>query len=382
MKKKNFYFYLLILIFLILFIKKDIFSINEDLINNFDFNRINMNNNNKKPFENSFYKNINIKTINGLNVSIKIHYRIWTNIDLNKSIENKNIYKFLLIHGFAGSTYSYQKFSDLILKNGKSFFILAFDLPNFGYSERKKLKLSNIDFSIIIFKLIKEIDEDYKISNSNWFIFGHSMGGRIALFTIFLYEFFIKNNKENLIDNKFKNLYNILKSNNVINYEKNNEEKLKLSEKVFLISPALNEISKNSILFKLDLLKNFLINTIKINLNYISIEQILKVVYNKDPEIGDIYGYLNPLLIPYTIHFVLYMLDTNDPFKISSFINFINMEIIFIWGDKDIIVPFNENTQKLINKIKSKKIFFIPNSGHCPMETDVEKFLDIVLSNI
>ncbi|MCX8057978.1 MAG: alpha/beta hydrolase [Spirochaetes bacterium] len=396
--------FLTILILYLIFNGKIIMGneLNNNVDNIINFFYSNQNKENKTPFNNSFYTNIEFFTLKGIRTELKIHYRIWTNYELFykypqniKNFDKKCIEKLFLIHGFAGSTYSYQNFSENFLEiinnnenlknnnlKSKIFFIFAIDLPNFGYSERKKIKLSSVDFSLIILKLLKEFDKNYYLENIEWTLFGHSMGGRICLYTIYLYENFIEN-FEILFESKIKQSKNLFKIFNFFNINEvtNNEEykKILLKNRFILISPAINNSKRSDIFLKISFIKKFLVEFIKTQLNYDSIKKILKFVYNKSPQEKDIYGYLNPLILPKTIENVLYMLDINDIINIYEFIYEINREFVFIWGENDNVVKLNDENLKIIERLKFKKLYIINGSGHCPMETETLQFIGPII---
>ncbi|OIJ18400.1 alpha/beta hydrolase [Anaerobacillus alkalidiazotrophicus] len=81
----------------------------------------------------------------------------------------------LFIHGFASSTYTFNRLFPLIEKH---FSIIAIDLPGFGRSE----KSTTFVYSFKNYaELIEQCIDYFKLTNVT--IVGHSMGGQIALYT-------------------------------------------------------------------------------------------------------------------------------------------------------------------------------------------------------
>ncbi|OIJ10542.1 alpha/beta hydrolase [Anaerobacillus alkalilacustris] len=81
----------------------------------------------------------------------------------------------LLIHGFASSTYTFNRLFPLL---EKYFSLIAIDLPGFGRSE----KSTNFMYSFKNYaELIVQCIDYFRLTNVT--IVGHSMGGQIALYT-------------------------------------------------------------------------------------------------------------------------------------------------------------------------------------------------------
>ena len=79
----------------------------------------------------------------------------------------------LLVHGFGGSTYSFQ--STIKPLNAAGFVTVAVDLPGFGYSERSnELNHSQNARGELLWTFIQLIDAN--LESHTWHLAGHSMG--------------------------------------------------------------------------------------------------------------------------------------------------------------------------------------------------------------
>lgn len=319
---------------------------------------------NEEKFEDKrFYdsESLNPKVIKSLNVdSLKMHFQLF--LPENISEENKIKGKFLLVHGFAGCSFSFNKLAPLLADAG--FLVVALDLPNFGYSDRVKIKLNSNCLADLIYnflvqfdnhiiaknnifqnfnqEVIKTISKDYPI---RWNIVGHSMAGRII--TVFSYKY------KNIIDS------------------------------VNLISPAFFSIKPYSLFTKLPPFNLFLYLYVSSTLKKENFAKLLEKIYFRKPMDYEVENYLKPLLIPKTFEYILYMLDVNedeeyDPPKLLDKLSF---NILLIWGKKDRIVPL-KGSIKLVDKIKEKNLFIIDNAGHNSMETHAEIVFEQIMKHI
>ncbi len=322
---------------------------------------------NSKVYENSYYLSANITdSIKILNTTIKIPETINNNkyYDYEKyeksakifNIEKINIHyqlylpavkpkgKILLVHGFAGSTFTYHTLAPMLANKG--YVVVSIDLPNFGYSERLKIKLNSNCFADLIYQFITNFDNIYnedilKDIENSWNIIGHSMSGRILI----------------VFANKYK-------------------EKL---DNLILISPALSNSGNFPLITKIIPFNIFLNFYIQFSLKKENFAKILEKVYNRKPEQLEIDSYLTPLLIPDTISYVLYMLDVEEDifYNPENILNKIEKNILLIWGEDDKIVPFAKS-MRFIDLIKNKVLKTIENSGHNSMETDTESVFNFI----
>ena len=96
---------------------------------------------------------------------VTLHYRTWIN-------DSTNLKPWiLLVHGFSGSTYTWNKNIDTLVSAGYN--VVAVDVPPFGYSDKNRRTNQSVDSRAnLLWHFTKEICQ-----NERWILFGHSMGG-------------------------------------------------------------------------------------------------------------------------------------------------------------------------------------------------------------
>ncbi|MBP5459204.1 MAG: alpha/beta hydrolase [Clostridia bacterium] len=99
----------------------------------------------------------------------KLHYRV----DPAKTVTP--MAKAFLIHGFACNTRFYDEMVERLTAAGIS--CLRVDLPDFGFSTREKKGIRYVPQTDMLRQMMKDFDEDGK----GWILFGHSMGGSVAM---------------------------------------------------------------------------------------------------------------------------------------------------------------------------------------------------------
>jgi len=260
----------------------------------------------------------------------KIHYRTWMYNDI---VSSKEIW-ILLVHGFAGSTYSWEK--NVKCLNDAGYNIIAVDVPPFGYSHK------NIGFNHAVdnradflWKFLEEIKPD-----THWHLFGHSMGGGIVA------------------------------AMSILNPKK--------VEKVVFVAPALfNKVTPGRSL-KQRLLafspiewtmakvgKLFLIRKSRI-------EKMLETAYGRAGTSEDVTAYYEPLKQKGTARAIISATTRANPKQTLSIANF-KSEALAVWGTEDTWVPFVD-IKPITDKMDNLSIVLIKNTGHNPMETDSKLF--------
>lgn len=99
----------------------------------------------------------------------KLHYRV----DPAKTVTP--VAKAFLIHGFACNTRFYDEMVERLTAAGIS--CLRVDLPDFGFSTREKKGIHFVPQTDMLRQMMKDFDEDGR----GWLLFGHSMGGSVAM---------------------------------------------------------------------------------------------------------------------------------------------------------------------------------------------------------
>jgi pimeloyl-ACP methyl ester carboxylesterase len=111
------------------------------------------------PFENSYFV-----TIEG----VELHFRHW----VPDPVHQKG--SCLLIHGFSGSTFSWEGVAQRMQQLG--FEVVALDIPPFGYSDKSaRVNKSVTGLASLVLDFLDEL-----FPGQAWHLAGHSMGGAIA----------------------------------------------------------------------------------------------------------------------------------------------------------------------------------------------------------
>ncbi|PKP36366.1 MAG: hypothetical protein CVT98_08125 [Bacteroidetes bacterium HGW-Bacteroidetes-15] len=277
-----------------------------------------------KPFDNSEFL-----TVDG----VKIHFRVWKSLT-----ENDNPW-ILLVHGFSGSTYSWNKNIEALSTSGYN--IVAVDVPPFSYSDKStKLNHSVDNRAELLLKFTHELNADTK-----WHLFGHSMGGGIVAAMAIL--------KPEIVD------------------------------KVVFVAPALFGKLEPGRSFRQKLIafspiewtlagigKIFLIRESRI-------EKLIESAYGQKSSPEDVLGYFTPLNQNGMARAIISSFSKSNPTR-SLDINDFNSPALAIWGANDSWVPYH-SMKGYTDKMENLTIVIIKETGHNPMETDTELFNKIVL---
>lgn len=112
----------------------------------------------ERPFENSLQTDVD---------SVGVHAQAWPAV-ADDAVSPACA--FLLLHGFAGSTFSWRLLAPMLARRGHA--VLAVDLPPFGYSARQALPDGD---GVALWKAVEQIRP-----GARWCVIGHSMGARAA----------------------------------------------------------------------------------------------------------------------------------------------------------------------------------------------------------
>ena len=276
-----------------------------------------------KPYNNSYFKKID---------HVNIHYRLWKPENVKGKV--------LLLHGFAGSTYTWRHTAQYLYDNG--FMVLAADMAPFGYSEKRK----DIDFSFQkqaqrLWELCLKTD-----SAGKWSFIGHSMGAQTAgMMAAIMPQ---KTDKLVFADGFFSN--NMVPSDN------------QLLSKISQLAPVMQLAEATG--------KNYFYNKEKFT-------ELLQSAYGQTPDTADVNAYLKPFRYKYLASCILAsMAQINTTPK--SFAD-VKAPTLVIWGTKDTWIPL-EKAEQFTESYPVIKLYKIENAGHCPMETHAKEFNSIVLN--
>jgi pimeloyl-ACP methyl ester carboxylesterase len=231
---------------------------------------------------------------------------------------------FLILHGWNGSSDSWRKIIEIL---GIKYKVICPDLPGFGKTEIPKIPWSLNDFV----EWLKEFTE--KLNLKEFFLLGHSFGGRVAIkFSISYPE-------------KIKKL--ILVSSAGIRQEWGLKEKI-----IFQISKIGNAIfSKNPFFRFKDRARNFFYRITRIK-DYSKAKGVMKETMKK-------------------------ILEEDLLLELSKIQN----ETLIVWGEKDKIIPL-KYALLFKEKIKNSKLEILPKIGHSPHLEDPEKLAEVLISNL
>jgi len=230
----------------------------------------------------------------------------------------------LILHGWNGSSDSWRKIIEILEIKFK---VVCPDFPGFGKTKPPKIPW-NLDNFV---DWLKEFTE--KLDLKNFFLLGHSFGGRVAIKFSILYP------------EKVKKL--ILVSSAGIKPEWGLKEKI-----IFQISKIGNAIfSKNHFLRFKEGVRNLFYKLAMIK-DYSKAKGVMRETMKKIVEED---------LLP-------------ELPKIQS-------ETLIVWGEKDRIIPL-KYAFVFKEKIKNSKLEILPKIGHSPHLEDPEKLAEVLFSNL
>ena len=281
-----------------------------------------------KPFLNSHYIMVD---------SVRFHYRIW-----NDTVKHPRG-KVVLVHGFLGSTFSWRKNFDTLVRSGYK--VVAVDLPGFGYSDRSlKVNQSQSNRARLLWDLLITLDNG---DTTRWNLTGHSMGGgtveamalmkpeRTKSLTIVDGMVFLKNDD---VQGAFVTLTRNKQYNKVFS---------SLVEKEVF--------------------------------NYKMIERLFRKNYGFTPDSATVMGYLTPLLIEGSAESVLSVFSNSKEILSLDVRELDKIPVLVIWGDKDrTITP--KRGRRFVRNVPTAKLKIVSGSRHDPMETDPEEFNEYLIT--
>jgi 2-hydroxy-6-oxonona-2,4-dienedioate hydrolase len=279
---------------------------------------------NEKPFENSHFI---------LSNKTKIHYRVWKS-DTVKS-------KFFFIHGFSGSTFSFRKNIDTLVKNGA--LVIAIDLPSFGFSDKSDTADYTIDNT---FKAINSIIDLHSDKNAGWNFVGHSMGAAVS--GLYASNFPEKINSLTLIDGAPVSFGSAVGFGNS-----------------FLKYPPLRRWA--DVIGKQVTDKE-------------SFTKLLSSAYSCAADSDAVNGYMIPFEYKNSGSAIFRMASVQTDFTINEE-NLQKISKTIIWGAHDTWLPIGEMCE-FLKKYPQSKAYIIKGAGHCPMETNAPEVNRILLSKI
>lgn len=261
---------------------------------------------------------------------MELHYRQW---EPAKGVKGH----VLLIHGFAGSTFTWRFVVPALVKEGYK--VVALDQICFGLSER----VPGFEHSQEARAMLAWAALDAIAPNEDWHLVGHSMGGgTVATMAL--------DRPQQVKSVTFASAAVYMETLRVIEFA--------------LLYPPIRRLFK-AIGSHLILKKKM-------------IERLLIKYYGRKPSAEELDGYYAPLTVAGTE-----LLVTEFPIGKGSspekLLGEITAPCICIWGDRDEIIPF-EYGKKLANDLSYSRLMVIPGEGHSPMETSPDIFNNYLIS--
>ena len=263
---------------------------------------------------------------------ITIHYRIWT------PDSSETAGKILLIHGLGGSTYSWEK-NTKDLKNA-GYFIVAADLPGFGFSSREaEFNHSQRNRGQLLWQLLSHVDQSLPVETRrmDWSLGGHSMGGGTAAAMAM--------------------------------------EQPERVRTLILIDGALYDNHKGWLtkLLHLPPLARWMEVALRHRvLKPEKLKATLASAYGREPSVDEVEGYVRALTLPGTETTLLSLVKTAKSEHITG-LEGCEIPILGIWGEKDNWVKIDE-AYRIRDTLQSMEIRIIEGAAHCPMETHSKEF--------
>jgi pimeloyl-ACP methyl ester carboxylesterase len=274
---------------------------------------------NPRPFPNSHF------TVVG---GVRLHYRIWPG---RGNLQQESV---LLLHGFSGSTFSWETTAPALQALGYE--VIALDIPPFGYSDKSPGVNASVTARAAL--LLQWIDENFP--SRKWHLVGHSMGAGIVQAMALM-------------------------------------KPEKAASVIFVAGAVFNEVKLNETRSR-SLLHFRLVQALAGNLaetHFITrrrIAKLLESAYGSKPAPEAIEAYYRALKMPGTARAIL--AGSTHSFEIQS-LNASNLElpVLAIWGENDTWVPL-ASRQKVLERLPNVRLEIIPDTGHNPMETHHGEF--------
>lgn len=277
--------------------------------------------------QNRIFDNSRYATVDGTS----LHYRVWES--------SRPIGKILLVHGLAGSTFSFRMNIQPLVDAG--YRVVAVDLPGFGYSSRaRKMNHSQETRADLLWDLLDKLDVEYA-DNGKWHLLGHSMGaGTVTAMTF--------------------------------------EQEARVESLIYVDGAVVPGSGRNiAALAYPPVQRWFQVVGRYVLLTESRIRQLLGSAYGSPATDEDLIGYLAPLKQPGTEGTFVDMVMTSSEIDQDQ-LGKIKVPVTGIWGANDTWVPVG-NAHELEKLMQGFKLHIVADAWHCPMETKPEAFNEILL---
>jgi pimeloyl-ACP methyl ester carboxylesterase len=273
------------------------------------------------PFDNGRFVQID---------NVQVHVRDWSSSEAETNTKT-DACPVMLIHGFAGSSFSFRELAPALSKAGHQ--VLTIDLPGYGYSERKPFTGT----AAAALWALAEREQP----NKKWCLLGHSMGAKLAGQMAALKPQQVK----------------------AIAYLDG--------------SPLLSSERRKKWFARSSLVRKTMVKWVEtFYLNEKKFAEVLGTAYGRKPTAMEVQGYLQPLLLPNTADALFggyakqWSNDTN-PEQIAE------IPTVIIWGAQDKWIK-PEVGKTLAKKLPKAGFLLVDGAGHCPLETHFQIVLPAI----
>lgn len=278
------------------------------------------------PFPNSCFTTVN---------NLELHYRLW---EPAAETTKGNV---LLVHGFSGSTFSWEKVADSLSHLGYQ--VVAADVPPFGYSDRNPRQNQSVTARAALLNIfLKE-----RFPGKQWHIAGHSMGGGIVQ-AMALME------PEQFVSVCFvaPTLF------------ESTEQGSKGAPPLWLRIPGLTTLAGH-------LAESWFLTQNRIRAS-------LSSAYGESPSDEQVQAYLEPLTVPGTARAILNSARFSKELVSLDVENF-SVPALAVWGENDTWVSL-DSRREIAESIAGLQLEVIEDAGHNPMETHFDTFMALWLT--
>ncbi len=272
------------------------------------------------PFPNS-----RVAEVDGLG----IHYRHWA---ARGEVFRGSV---LMVHGFAGSTFSWQEVADSLMTLGYE--LVAVDMPPFGYSDKSPRINQSITAHAI--RLHRFIHQEFP--GRQWHLAGHSMGGAVSQAYALMYP----GDLESVTFVAAALFAELPRGEHQVNFL------LRLSPLRFIAG---------------ELAETWFITEKRV-------EGLLASAYGMAPDPGQVRAYLDALLVPGTARAILSAPAYHQEKKKLEAAE-LAVPSLAIWGEADTWVPL-AGRRNILERMPGTKLLVMEGVGHNPMETHPEAFI-------
>jgi pimeloyl-ACP methyl ester carboxylesterase len=240
-----------------------------------------------------------------------------------------------LIHGFAGSSYSWRELAPRLAQRGHA--VLAVDLPGFGYSDRRNWPIDDGDGVWQVLDAVRP--------GARWCLIGHSMGARVVAAAV--------SRKPERVD--------------AVVYLGGGP--LGRGE------PGLRQRA-TALLLRLPPIQRWVaVYADRTQFNAERFATLLGSAYGRNPTVAEIEGYLMPLQVEGTAAAILNRMATARATVDEAAIA--RVPTLLLWGAVDAWVP-PRVAERTRERVPAFQLEMLAGAGHNPMETHIAETWEVL----